>query len=958
MSKVKILEVNKKLTNYTQEVFDKVVSAQNESQDQLQRAKKLETDLIARIREREERKKLARQEEELKAARELEAAKAAESAKAEPVTKPEVSEKPIQEPIKPAAQEKQEKPKEPEQKPEIKQEAKPEIKPEIKLEKQEKSEKQPEPKAEQTAKTVRTEEKKENKENNEPAQTAGQAEMRRDFKEEKTESQRQTGSRSRDERPARQGDRPQNQRYSDRAPRQQDGERQQRGAYGERRSFDRDGQRDGQRSYGDRQPRQYGDRQPRQFGDSSQRKPYGQNDRRGGFSKDKDDDQGARQHTSAQRKPKPSAPEFAAKENTKQNNHAFDRKKRTDDDNKKKRPAFKDKGIIEDEERFGSKKIRRKDKSQQPVQRIEPIKIEKATITGDTVSIKTFAEKIGKPVPEILKKLLMLGVMSTINSEIDFDTASLVASDFDIELEQKVEQSAEDILVAEDKEDDADELVTRPPVVTIMGHVDHGKTSLLDAIRSTKVTEGEAGGITQHIGAYTVKINGRQITFLDTPGHEAFTAMRARGAQATDIAVLVVAADDGVMPQTIEAINHAKSAGVPIIVAINKIDKEGANIDRIKQNLTEYELVCEDWGGDVIMVPVSAKKKQGIDDLLEMILLQADMLELKANPNRLAKGTIIEARLDKGRGPVATVLVQNGTLKISDTIVAGMAYGRVRAMVNDEGRNVKKAGPSTPVEVIGFSEVPEAGDIIYAVEQDKLSRQVVEERKDKAKAEKLKAMSKVSLDDLFNQIAEGQIKDLNIIVKADVQGSVEAVKQSLEKLSNDEVRVRVVHGGVGTISESDVLLASASNAIIIGFNVRPDNTVTAAAERENVDIRLYRVIYNAIEDVEKAMKGMLAPEFKEQVLGHAEIRQTFKASGVGTIAGCMVKDGKITRNASIRLVRDGIVVHEGTISSLKRFKDDAKEVLSGFECGITVENYNDLKEGDILEAFEMVEVPR
>ena len=434
--------------------------------------------------------------------------------------------------------------------------------------------------------------------------------------------------------------------------------------------------------------------------------------------------------------------------------------------------------------------------------------------------------------------------------------------------------------------------------------------------------------------------------------------MRARGAQATDIAILVVAADDGVMPQTVEAINHAKSAGVPIIVAINKIDKEGANIDRIKQNLTEYELICEDWGGDTIMVPVSAKLKQGIDDLLEMILLEADVLELKANPNRLAKGTIIEARLDKGRGPVATVLVQNGTLKVSDTIVAGTAYGRVRAMLNDEGKSVKKAGPSMPVEVIGFSEVPEAGDIIYAVEQDKLSRQVAEERKDKAKAEKLKAMSKVSLDDLFNQIAEGQIKDLNIIVKADVQGSVEAVKQSLEKLSNDEVRVRVVHGGVGAIRESDVLLASASNAIIIGFNVRPDTTVTAAAERENVDIRLYRVIYSAIEDVEKAMKGMLAPEFKEEVLGHAEVRQTFKASGIGTIAGCMVKDGKITRNASIRIVRDGIVVHEGTISSLKRFKDDAKEVLSGYECGITVENYNDIKEADILEAYEMVEVPR
>ena len=577
---------------------------------------------------------------------------------------------------------------------------------------------------------------------------------------------------------------------------------------------------------------------------------------------------------------------------------------------------------------------------------------------GDSISIKSFAEKTGKPVAEILKKLLLLGVMSTINSEIDFDTAELVASDFGIELEQKIEQTAEDVLFAEDTEDDEKDLVPRPPVVTIMGHVDHGKTSLLDAIRKTKVTAGEAGGITQHIGAYTININKRSITFLDTPGHEAFTAMRARGAQATDIAVLVVAADDGVMPQTIEAINHAKSAEVPIIVAINKIDKEGASPERIKQELTEYGLIAEDWGGDTVMVPVSAKTGQGLDNILEMILLVADMQELKANPNRLAKGTIIEARLDKGRGPVATVLVQNGTLKVQDTIVAGTAYGRVRAMLNDDGKPVRTAGPSKPVEVIGFSEVPDAGDVMYAVTQDKLSRQVVEERKDKIKAQKLKAQSKVSLDDLFSQIAEGNIKELGLVVKADVQGSVEAVKQSLEKLSNDEVRVRVIHGGVGAVTESDVMLASASNAIIIGFNVRHDASVTAAAEREKVDIRLYRVIYNAIEDITAAMKGMLAPEFREEVVGHAEVRQTFKVSSVGTIAGSYVLDGVIKRTSLVRVVRGGIVVFEGKLSSLKRFKDDAREVSSGYECGITIENFNDIKEEDVIEAYEMVEIER
>ena len=633
-----------------------------------------------------------------------------------------------------------------------------------------------------------------------------------------------------------------------------------------------------------------------------------------------------------------------------------DRRKRDEDKNRRNK-GIKEKGIIAEEE-FRSRKKKKTDKKQQHSAPIEPIRVEKAVIVVDSISIKSFAEKTGKPVAEILKKLLLLGVMSTINSEIDFDTAELVASDFGIELEQKIEQTAEDVLFAEDTEDDEKDLVPRPPVVTIMGHVDHGKTSLLDAIRKTKVTAGEAGGITQHIGAYTININKRSITFLDTPGHEAFTAMRARGAQATDIAVLVVAADDGVMPQTIEAINHAKSAEVPIIVAINKIDKEGASPERIKQELTEYGLIAEDWGGDTVMVPVSAKTGQGLDNILEMILLVADMQELKANPNRLAKGTIIEARLDKGRGPVATVLVQNGTLKVQDTIVAGTAYGRVRAMLNDDGKPVRTAGPSKPVEVIGFSEVPDAGDVMYAVTQDKLSRQVVEERKDKIKAQKLKAQSKVSLDDLFSQIAEGNIKELGLVVKADVQGSVEAVKQSLEKLSNDEVRVRVIHGGVGAVTESDVMLASASNAIIIGFNVRHDASVTAAAEREKVDIRLYRVIYNAIEDITAAMKGMLAPEFREEVVGHAEVRQTFKVSSVGTIAGSYVLDGVIKRTSLVRVVRGGIVVFEGKLSSLKRFKDDAREVSSGYECGITIENFNDIKEEDVIEAYEMVEIER
>ena len=547
--------------------------------------------------------------------------------------------------------------------------------------------------------------------------------------------------------------------------------------------------------------------------------------------------------------------------------------------------------------------------------------------------------------------------MATINQELDYDTASLVCTEFGVELERKLEKTAEDILTEENFEDAEEDLVERPPVVTIMGHVDHGKTSLLDYIRKSHVTEGEAGGITQHIGAYQVELNGRLITFLDTPGHEAFTAMRARGAQATDIAVLVVAADDGVMPQTIEAINHAKAANVPVIVAINKMDKEGANPDRVKQDLTAYNLLAEEWGGDTIMTPVSAVTGEGVDQLLEMILLVADMQQLRANPNRRAHGIIIEAKLDKGRGPVATVLVQNGTLRIGDTIVAGMAYGRIRAMVNERGERVKAAGPSTPVEVIGFGEVPDAGDELSAVDE-RLSRQVVEERREKQRAALIKSSAKVSLDDLFTKISEGEIKDLNLIIKADVQGSVEAVRQSLERLSNSEVRVHTIHGGVGAITENDVMLATTAGAIIIGFNVRPENNARDMALREGVDIRLYRIIYQAIEDVEKAMKGLLAPQYREVILGHAQVRNTFKVSGVGTVAGCYVTDGKVQRNASVRLLRDNVVVFEGNLDSLKRFKDDAREVAAGFECGVGLEKFNDVKEGDVIECFVNEEVER
>lgn len=568
----------------------------------------------------------------------------------------------------------------------------------------------------------------------------------------------------------------------------------------------------------------------------------------------------------------------------------------------------------------------------------------------DSITVSELATRLKVTATEVIKKLMGLGIMATINQEIDFDTASLVADELGAKVEKEVIVTIEERLI-DDSDDDDTNLEPRCPVVVVMGHVDHGKTSILDRIRNAHVAAGEAGGITQHIGAYQVKVNGQDITFLDTPGHEAFTSMRARGANITDIAILVVAADDGIMPQTVESINHAKAAGVSLIVAINKMDKEGANPDRIKEELTKYDIVCEEWGGDVICVPVSAKTGEGIDELLENVLLVAEVKELKANPDRLAKGTVIEARLDKGRGPIATLLVQNGTLKQGDVLIAGTAVGRVRVMTNHKGRTVKAAGPSVPVEITGLAEVPSAGDIFNAVDDERLARELVEKRKHEAKQEQFNAYRKVTLDNLFSQIAEGEIKELPIIVKADVQGSVEAVKQSLEKLSNNEVRVRVIHGAVGAVKESDVMLANASNAIIVGFNVRPDPVAAENALRDGVDIRLYRIIYDAIEEITTAMKGMLAPKFREVELGRAEVRQVYKISNVGMVAGSYVLNGKVTRGCQIRVVRDGIIIADDKIAGLKRFKDDAKEVSDGYECGISLEKFSDVKEGDIFEAY-------
>lgn len=599
----------------------------------------------------------------------------------------------------------------------------------------------------------------------------------------------------------------------------------------------------------------------------------------------------------------------------------------------------------------GKKESRKKqDRPAKPAPEIKEVEIE------DEITVLDFAKLIGKSVAEVISKLITLGVMANQNQKIDFDYASLIGDEFGVTVKLKEQETDSDDPYGLDYEDREEDLVLRSPVVTVMGHVDHGKTSLLDAIRKTSVTKREAGGITQHIGASTVNVNGKRIVFLDTPGHEAFTAMRSRGAMVTDIAVLVVAADDGVMPQTIEAINHAKAANVPIIVAVNKMDKPEANIDRIRQELTEQDLVVEAWGGDVIDVPVSARNGDGIDDLLEMILMVAEMEELKANPNRKAVGTIVEAQLDKGRGPVATVLVQKGTLKSGDMVVTGKASGRIRAMFDDKGKKINKAKPSTPVVILGLSDVPEAGDMIYAVKDEKTARSIAQAQREHEREEKMNATSRVSLDDIFSKIQEGNLKELNIVIKTDVRGTIDAVKQSLEKLSNDEVRVNIIHGAVGGVTESDVMLASASNAVIIGFNVRPTQVAIDMAKQENIDMRTYRVIYDAINDIEAAIEGMLEPKYKEVVLGRAEVRQVFKIPGAGNVAGIYVKSGVIRRSASVRLMRDNVVLYEGEINSLKRFKDDARELATNFEGGLGLENYNDIKVGDEIEAYVMEEI--
>ena len=685
----------------------------------------------------------------------------------------------------------------------------------------------------------------------------------------------------------------------------------------------------------------------------------------GGF--DKDDDSSSRPQQRRAPKPKAAAPvEEVKKSRTNYaERNAFDKKhndsdrrdgKQSDDKRRFNRDSQFKGRVNEDGEYDDYSYKKKKKKSSEESVQIETQQITEIKIPA-FITVKEFAEGIGKKSSEIIMALMKLGVMATINQELDFDTACLVADSFGINAELLEEKTEEDILFEEDT-DNPENLEPRPPVVVVMGHVDHGKTSLLDKIRSTNVIEGEAGGITQKIGAYTVRLKGRQITFIDTPGHEAFTTMRARGAQFTDIAILVVAADDGVMPQTIEAINHAKAANTEIIVAINKIDKAGANPDRVKQELTNYGLICEEWGGQTIMVPISAKQGTGIDELLENVLLTADVMELKADPKGQAKGAVIEAQLDKSRGPVASVLVQRGTLKQGDTVVCGPILGNIRAMYDDKGNAIKKAGPSIPVEILGLPEVPDAGELLYAVTDDKMARQLVEKRKIKQREEQLRRSSKMSLESLAAQMAAGDVKDLNLLIKADVQGSVEAVQQSLEKLSNDEVKVKIIHGGVGAVNESDIVLADVSNAIIIGFNVRPNQNIMDKAKEAGVDIRLYSVIYNAIEDVENAMKGMLAPKIEEVVWGHAEVRQLFKVSGLGTIGGCYVTDGKILRNSSVRVIRNDVVVYTGVLGSLQHEKDSVKEAVSGHECGLTIEKYNDIKMGDVIESFGEVEVAR
>ena len=601
-----------------------------------------------------------------------------------------------------------------------------------------------------------------------------------------------------------------------------------------------------------------------------------------------------------------------------------------------------------------------RNEEQEKLRRLQMEVARKAPVTvkiPDEITVGELASRMKKTAGEVIKCLMKNGVMAAINQAIDFDTAEFVAVELGCKVEKEVTVTIEERII-DDHVDTAEELITRAPVVVVMGHVDHGKTSTLDAIRQTSVTAGEAGGITQHIGAYTVDVNGSMVTFLDTPGHAAFTSMRARGAKSTDIAILVVAADDGIMPQTIESINHAKAADVPIIVAINKMDKPTANPDRIKEQLTQYDLIPEEWGGETVICPISAKTGQGLDELLEMVILTAEVQELKANPNRRAKGTVIEARLDKTRGPIATLLVQNGTLNQGEIVIAGTAVGRVRVMTNDKGRTVKTAGPSVPVEITGLAEVPAPGDEFNAVTDERMARELVEQRKQAAKDAAANAMTKVTLDNLFAKMQEGEMKELPLIVKADVQGSAEAVKASLEKISNEEVRVRVIHTGVGAINESDILLASTAGAIIVGFNVRPDAAAAANGQRAGVDMRFYRVIYDAIDEIESAMKGMLAPKFQEAIIGHAEVRMTYKVSSVGTIAGCMVKDGKVSRDAQVRVLRDNIVIHEGEVGSLQRFKDQAKEVTAGYECGMSIAKYNDIKEGDIFECFVMEEIKR
>ena len=625
--------------------------------------------------------------------------------------------------------------------------------------------------------------------------------------------------------------------------------------------------------------------------------------------------------------------------------------KKSEKQDKKEKNKKQDKKESKNTEHIEAKKEEKQDKAEVEEQNDNDI-----IVLDETVVVGEFATLIGVPPTQVIMSLMKMGIMANINQNIKFETAEKIAFEFDklVELKEP-EEEKEDIIIQEDSEED---LELRPPIVTVMGHVDHGKTSLLDAIRKTKVTDKEAGGITQHIGASEVYINGKKVVFLDTPGHEAFTQMRLRGAQVTDIAILVVAADDGIMPQTIEAISHAKAADIPIIVAINKIDKPTANIEKVRQELSNNGLLVEDWGGDIIDVPVSAKKGQNLDKLLEMVLLVAEMEELKANPNRPAVGTVIESNLDKGRGPVATVIVSNGTLKVGDPVIAGTAYGKIRALVNDKGQRVKKATPSTPVEILGLNEVPMAGDQFVVMPSEKAARTIGEKRRIKQRDEQMKATSKITLEDLFDKMQEGEVKELDIVLKADVQGSLEAIRQSIEKISNEQVQLKVIHSGVGAVADSDIMLASASNAIVIGFNVRPTSSAIAMAEREQVDMRTYRIIYELIEDIEKAMKGMLDPEYKEVVIGQAEVRETFKVSGVGTIAGSYVTEGKVTRSSKARLVRNGIVIYDGEVASIRRFKDDVKEVARGYECGITLANFNDIKEQDIIEAYEMQEIER